>query len=106
MANVGLILGVTPRINVKEGIVVLQVDAEESQMGPEKEGVALSAASDKAVRSARIIDAITVQTTVMIPDGKTIILGSVARQGKTEKELVIILTPHIIPPEGGKKTGP
>jgi hypothetical protein len=41
----------------------------------------------------------------MIPDGKTIILGSIARQGKTDKELVVILTPHIIPPEGGKKTG-
>jgi Flp pilus assembly secretin CpaC len=42
----------------------------------------------------------------MIPDGKTIILGSIARQGKTDKELVIILTPHIIPPEGGRKPGP
>ena len=105
MANVGLILGVTPRINVKEGIVVLQVDAEDSQVGPEKEGIPLSAAGDKAVRSPRI-DSVTVQTTVMIPDGKTIILGSIARQGKTDKELVIILTPHIIPPEGGKKTGP
>jgi len=105
MANVGLILGVTPRINVKEGIVVLQVDAEDSQLGPEKEGIPLSAAGDKAVRSPRI-DTVVVQTTVMIPDGKTIILGSIARQGKTDKELVIILTPHIIPPEGGKKTGP
>ncbi len=102
--NVGLILGVTPRINVKEGTVVLQVNAEDSQLGPENEGVPLSATGDKAVRSPRI-DTVVVQTTVMIPDGKTIILGSIARQGKTDKELVIILTPHIIPPECGKKTG-
>ena len=104
MQNVGLILGVTPRINVKEGTVVLQVDAEDSQVGPENEGVPLSAAGDKVVRSPRI-DAVTVQTTVMIPDGKTIILGSIAREGKTDKELVVILTPHIIPPEGGKTAG-
>ncbi len=102
--NTGLILGVTPRINAKEGIVVLQVDAEDSQMGLENEGVPLSAGGDKTVRSPRI-EAVSVQSTVTIPDGKTIILGSIARQGKSDKELVVILTPHIIPSEAIKKTG-
>jgi Flp pilus assembly secretin CpaC len=39
-----------------------------------------------------------VQTTITIPDGQTIVLGSVPRQGKTDKELVIIVTPHVIRP--------
>ena len=102
--NVGLMLAVTPRINVKDGIVVLQVAAEDSQLGPEDEGIPVMVADNKVIRSPRI-ETISVQTTVTIPDGKTIIIGSAGRMGKTDKELVIVLTPHIIRPEDGKKMG-
>ncbi len=103
--NVGLILGVQPRINVKDGIVVLQVAAEDSKLEPESEGIPLMVADNKVIRSPKI-DSLTIQTTVTIPDGKTIMLGSAGRLGKTDKELVIILTPHIIPAEDAKKVGP
>ena len=96
--NVGLLLGVTPRINVKEGMVVLAVDAEDSRLGPESEGIPISVADGKVIRSPRI-ESLIVQTTVAISDGKTVMLGSVGRMGKDDKELVIVLTPHIIRPE-------
>jgi hypothetical protein len=100
--NVGLILGVTPRI-CPDGTVTMQIDVEQSQLGPENEGTPMSSTGDRVVRSPRT-DAATVQTTVDVPDGKTIILGSITRQGKTDKELVTILTPHIIRPDAAGKT--
>jgi type II secretory pathway component GspD/PulD (secretin) len=102
LENVGLILGVTPRIS-PDGTVVMEIDAEQSQAGPENEGVPISVAGDKVIRSPRI-DVTTVQTTVTIPNGQTIILASVARQSKAGKELVIIVTPHILGLEEAKKT--
>lgn len=45
----------------------------------------------------------TVQTTDHIPDGRTIILGSVT-QGKTGKELVVMVRPHIVRSEAAKET--
>ena len=100
--NVGLIVGMTPRIS-PDGTVAMQISVEQSQLDPENEDTPVSIAGDKVVRSPRI-DTTTVQTTVAIPDGKTIILGSVARQGRNEKEFVILVTPHILGLEEAKKT--
>ncbi len=100
LENVGLILGVTPRIT-PDGTIVMELDAEQSQLGPENEGIPISVAGDKVIRTPRI-DTAMVQTTVTIPDGQTIILGSVPQHGKSNKELLIIVTPHIIRAEDAK----
>ena len=97
---VGLILQMTPRINA-DG-VVMQIDVEQSQLGPESEGVPISVAGDKVVRSPQV-EMTTIQTTVSIPNAQTIILGSVARHAKSDKETVIVLTPHILGLEEAKK---
>jgi type II secretory pathway component GspD/PulD (secretin) len=97
--NVGLIVGVTPRIS--GGAVTMQIDVEESQLAPESEGIPISVAGDKVVRSP-VMKSTTVQTTVKILDGHPMILGSAARQGKADKELVIIITPHIVGLEEAK----
>ena len=91
------------RINAKEGVVVLQVSAEDSKILPQTSGIADTGA-DKEVHPAET-GTLMLQTTVAIPDGKTIMLGSIGRQGKDDKELVIVLTPHIIRAEDAKKTG-
>ncbi len=82
--NVGLIVGVTPRIG--DGAVTMQIDVEQSQLAP-GEGIPISVAGDKVLRSP-VIDATTVQTTIKILDGHPMILGSAAGQGKAGKELV------------------
>ncbi len=104
--NVGLIVGVTPRIDPL-GAVVMQIDVEQMQLGPESEGSPISVARNQVVRSPRM-EGTTVQTTVRILDGQTMILGSAVQKGKSnkelaDKELVIIVTPHIIRPEEAKK---
>jgi len=122
LENVGLILGVTPRIS-PTGMVVMEIDAERSEVGPEQEGIPISiSATGEVIRSPRI-DTTTAQTTVSAADGETIVLGGLITKRKnivhrrvpylneipllghlfrydlkTERrfELLIIMTPHVI----------
>ena len=120
--NVGLILGVTPRIS-PEGMVVMEIDAEKSEVGPEAEGIPVSISADgNVVRSPRI-NITTAQTTVSAASGQTIVIGglitssnsSIQRRvpwlgdvpivgnlfrydgnSNSRKELLIILTPNVV----------
>ena len=79
----------------------MQIDVEKSQLGPEAEGIPISAVGDKVVRSPRI-DMTTAQTTVKYsrrPDDDPL---QCRRQGKSDKQLVMIITPHIIGLEEAK----
>ncbi len=122
LENVGLILGVTPRIS-PEGNVVMEIDAEKSNIGPESEGIPISVSADgTTIRSPRV-DVASAQATVSAADGETIILGGLITTEQQEihrkvpvlgdmpllkyvfrfdsvadrrSELLIILTPHVI----------
>jgi hypothetical protein len=119
---VGLILGVTPRIS-PDGMVVMEVDAEKSEVGPEAEGIPVSiSATGEVIRSPRI-DITTAQTTVSAANGQTIVLGGLItkRMSTTDRrvpflgdipilgwlfrydadqtrrtELLIVLTPRVV----------
>ncbi len=124
--NVGLIIGVTPRIS-PEGNVVMEIDAEKSKVGPEIEGIPVSTSNSGTVIRSPRIDTITAQATVSAADGETIILGGlISRSTKTvhrqvpwlgsipvlkylfsydlsdiqRTELLIILTPHVVRSQG------
>lgn len=122
LENVGLILGVTPRIS-PDGLVVMEIDAEKSAVGPEAEGVPISiSTSGQVIRSPRI-DTTTAQTTVSAMDGQTVILGGLLTKNTStvtrkvpwlaevpvlghlfrydaktvsKTELLIVMTPHIV----------
>jgi type II secretion system protein D len=72
--NVGIILGVTPRIS-PDGIVVMEIDAERSALGPEAEGVPISTSVTGEVVRQPLINTTTAQTTVSAADGQTVVLG-------------------------------
>ena len=91
--SVGLTLAVVPRII--PGAVVMQIDVLQSQLGPENEGVTIGFSGNQSVRSAKI-DTTVAKTTVRIADGQAMALGSIARAGKPDKELWIVVTPHIV----------
>lgn len=126
LENVGLIIGVTPRIS-PEGNVVMEIDAEKSKLGPENEGIPISIAQDGTVIRSPRVDTITAQATVSAADGETIILGGlISRSTRTlhrqvpwlgdipiikylfsydynsiqRTELLIIMTPHVIRSSG------
>lgn len=122
LENVGLILGVTPRIS-PDGTVVMEVDAERSGLGPETEGIPVSVSPNgNIIRSPRV-DTTTAQATVSAANGETIILGglitkrslSIERkvpwlgdipllgnlfrydsESTKRTELLIIMTPYVI----------
>jgi general secretion pathway protein D len=122
LENVGLILGVTPRIS-PEGMVVMEIDAEKSEVGPDIEGIPVSISADgEVIRSPRV-KITTAQTTVSSASGQTIVIGGLITTTNSttarrvpwlsdvpvlghlfrydssvnrRKELLIILTPHVV----------
>lgn len=126
LENVGLIIGVTPRIS-PENNVVMEIDAEKSKLGPENEGIPVSISADGTIIRSPRIDTITAQATVSAADGETIILGGlISRSTQTlhrqvpwlgdlpilkhlfsydlfdmkRTELLIIMTPHVVRSQG------
>ncbi len=122
LENVGLILGVTPRIS-PEGNVVMEIDAEKSAVGPESEGIPVSVSAEGTVIRSPRVDVTSAQATVSAADGETIILGGLITNSQREihrkvpllgdipllkylfrfdsyvdrrTELLIILTPRIV----------
>jgi hypothetical protein len=122
MDNVGLILGVTPRIS-PDGMVVMEIDAEKSEVAPEAEGIPVSISASGAVVRAPRINITTAQTTISTASGETIVLGGLITKRRLtinrrvpyladvpvlgwmfrydifeaqRTELLIILTPHVV----------
>jgi general secretion pathway protein D len=121
LENTGLILGVTPRIS-PEGLVVMEIDAENSKVGRSEDGIPVSFVGTNVIRSPKI-SVTTAQTTVSAASGETIVLGglitkdtSVTRRrvpylssipilghlfrydsnSMIRTELLIILTPQVV----------
>ena len=119
--DVGLILGVTPRVS-PEGVVVMEVDAMKSEIGPEADGTPIAVSEGTVIRSPPI-NITTAQTTVSAATGETIVIGGLITKNTrrmqrgvpylsdipilglafrydlmatNRTELLIILTPHVI----------
>lgn len=122
LENVGLILGVTPRIS-PDGTVVMEIDAERSGLGPESEGVPVSVSPTGSIIRSPRVDTTTAQATVSAASGETILLGGLITKKSQEfsrgvpwlsdipllgnlfrydsesvkrTELIIVLTPYVI----------
>ena len=122
LENVGLILAVTPRIS-PDGTVVMEIDAEKSDLGSEQEGIPVAVSTDGTIIRSPRVDTTTAQATVSAADGETIVLGGLITKntqqvhrsvpylnrvpllrnffkydGLAERrtELMIILTPRVI----------
>ena len=122
LENVGLILAVTPRIS-PEGMVVMEIDAEKSDLGAEADGIPVSTSTDGTVIRSPRINLATAQTTVSAASGETIVLGGLITKGTASvsrrvpwladipllgnlfrydslvserKELIIIMTPQVV----------
>ncbi|MCC7475234.1 MAG: hypothetical protein IT425_07550 [Pirellulales bacterium] len=119
---VGLILQVVPRIS-PDGLVVMQITANKSEVGPEAEGIPISVSNNGQVLRAPRIDITQALTTVSAISGQTVVLGGLLQTRKFDvhrrvplladipllgdlfrydsssserRELLIILTPQII----------
>ena len=122
LENVGLILGVTPRIS-PDGLVVMEIDSEKSEVGDPDDGIPVSLLANGQVIKSPKIKTTQASTTVSALDGQTVILGGLMTKTKNQvqrrvpllsqipilgnlfrydsttvvrKELLIIMTPHIV----------
>ena len=120
--NVGILLSVTPRVS-PDNLIVMSVDAEKSELGPEDQGIPISINLAGQVVRSPFYNTILAQTIVQATEGQTIVLGGLITTNKNQdhrrvpylsnipilgnlfrfdsvsqerKELLIILTPHIV----------
>jgi type II secretion system protein D len=119
---VGLILNVLPRIS-PDGLVVMQITAQKSEVGPEAEGIPISVSPAGQVLRAPRIEITQALTTISALSGQTVVLGGLLQTRKFDvhrrvpliadipligdlfkydsvaeerRELLIILTPRIV----------
>lgn len=120
--DVGVILRVVPRIS-PDGLVVMLIDAERSDVGAEADGIPISTSATGQVIRAPRINRTLAQTTVSAGSGQTVILGGLMNRNKSrvsrrvpylsdvpvlgnlfrfdssevlKRELLIVMTPHVI----------
>ncbi|MCH2211555.1 MAG: hypothetical protein MK110_09645 [Fuerstiella sp.] len=120
--DVGLLLGVIPRIN-PDGTVVMQVDATKSEVGSEAQGIPIFVSTEGTVVRSPRVNITSAQTTVSAATGQTIVIGGLITTNNTVEhrkipwlgdlpalgklfrydsfanrrtELLIILTPHVV----------
>ncbi|MCI0332699.1 MAG: hypothetical protein L0228_05710 [Planctomycetes bacterium] len=120
--SVGLILQLVPRIS-PDGLVVMQISAEKSEVGPEIEGIPISISTNGQILRAPRIERTNAITTVSALSGQTVVLSGLLQTRKSDihrrvpiiadipligdlfrfdsvaeerRELLIILTPQII----------
>jgi type II secretion system protein D len=120
--QVGLILNVIPRIS-PDGLIVLQIQAIKSEVGPEAEGIPISISPGGQILRAPRINITQAFTTVSALSGQTVVLGGLLETRKSDvhrrvpiiadipligdlfrydavaeqrRELLIILTPRIV----------
>jgi type II secretion system protein D len=80
LINIGLILGITPRIS-PDGLVVMEIDAERSEISAQA-GVPVSIAANGEVIRSPIFNTTTAQTTVSALSGQTIVLGGLITKNR------------------------
>ena len=120
--NVGILLGVTPRVT-PDGMVVMEIDAEKSEVGPDETAIPVGVGGDGTpILSPQILTNLA-QTTITARSGQTVILGGLISRSEGEltrrvpyladipvlgrlfrfdsvslerRELIFILTPYIM----------
>lgn len=96
LENVGLILGLTPRIS-GDRVVTMEIDLERSELSSEEDGIPLGIDSKGNVVRSPKIETTMIQTTVKIPHSHAVLIGGLAlQQGDKQGELVLVVTPHIV----------
>jgi hypothetical protein len=91
LENVGLILGVTPRIS-PDGRVIMEIDAEKSSIGPEEEGIPVAVSTEGTIIRSPRVDTATAQATVSAADGETVVLGGMIAN---DEEIVSRRAPYL-----------
>ena len=94
--NVGTNLTLTPRVNA-DRVVTMQLEIKDSRLGPVEESVPIYVPSKGDPIRSPTVETLTVQTTIKVADGQTMLLCDMSRQAKNGKQRVILVTVHVLP---------
>ena len=93
--DVGLELTVTPRIST-DGTIFMELDLNDSHLGPVELGVPLAVTKDATIRSPVIANS-KVKSVLRIRDGRTIVLGGLGIRGDSkEPEQLVLVTANLV----------
>ncbi|MGI9518101.1 MAG: secretin N-terminal domain-containing protein, partial [Pirellulaceae bacterium] len=119
--SVGTILEITPRVS-PDGMIIMNVDAVRSQVGPLSEGIPVFTSGEQVILSPRI-EIVQAQSTIMARSGQTVVVSGLIQDSVNNikrgtpilsdlpvigplfafesddhdrEELIIILTPYLI----------
>jgi type II secretory pathway component GspD/PulD (secretin) len=96
MENVGTIFQATCRVS-KDNRITLQVEMESSEMGPKEEGVVIAESQDVGPIQTPVVETVTLQTTVTVLNGETVILGGMLyKSGERSGDVLVLLQPEIV----------
>ena len=102
MENVGTIVQITPQV-VPDGSLVVAVEMERSDLGPEAEGKVIAKLEDGTEVRSPQIDTLTARTTVTAASGQVVVLGNlVCSQQVSRKETFVLLRPLLVGASGGR----
>ena len=102
MENVGSIVQITPQV-VPDGSLVVAVDIEKSDLGPEAEGKVIAGLEDGTQVRSPQIDTLMARTTVTAANGQVVVLGNlVCSQQVSRKETFVLLRPLLVDASDGR----
>ncbi len=77
--------------------MTLEIDVERSHLGPEEEGTPIASVEGGSVIRAPEVRTLTMQTTVSLRSGRTVLLGGMVHQSPQRRgETLLLLRPEII----------
>ena len=96
MEDVGTIVQVTPQI-AGDGSLVMEVDIERSDLGPEAEGMVIAATEEGSEIRSPQIDTMVAKTTVAAASGQAVLInGLICNQESSSKETFVLLRPVVV----------
>ena len=96
MANVGSIVQITPQI-IPDGSLVVAVDIERSDLGPEEEGVVIAITEEGTEIRSPQIDTMMAKTTVAAANGQAVAINDlICNRQPLRKETFVLLRPLVI----------
>ena len=99
--DVGLMVSTTTRV-ADDGRIIIELSVQRSRLRPVRDGEP-SDESDSRDRPPRSTETLTVQSTLRVPDGKTVVAQSTeARAGNARTRQVILVTAQV--DDGDRKT--
>jgi hypothetical protein len=102
MENVGSILQITPQV-IPDGSLVMAVDIECSDLGPEAEGMVIATTDDGTEIRSPQVDTMMLKTTVATANGQVVVVNHlICDRQQLRKETFIMLRPLVLGATGSQ----